>query len=518
VPKHPVDKILEEMDGWDVGYVTKYDMERLPPNALTRARNMTLINGSAKKRYGTTKFNATEIDTNLVIDSAYWTEGLLGDALVVTSGGKIINLTSGAQVNLATGLTSGQKYGFAEARKNGTNYLYIFGEGQAPRRWDGAASFSTVSGPAVNCSFPVWHKWRMWAARSTDPSVYMSDPLDPETWQARNSLNVLEPGDGLWTGLVSRRRDLAVFSEGSIYVINGQNPEPPGVDLDVERTTGRKAGSISRDGIAVDDVTGAIYFVSFDGYLYALEGMSKKPLPTQIQDQFDSLNSAALDKVAMTVFGDLLLVSVPYGAAQTTNNRIFVSHLRKPGLPWVEWTGLNIGIFCRRTLTKKLYMADSGAANGFLYLYDSSVFTDAGPGATAVDVDYDLVTVPVHRGEFYGRKRPLHFHLQADVVASGSCTVSSGPNEADIDTEFVDSPDGSISLAASGPAKGSMVDAADVDRNGLVSYPGKLGSDEATNEVRGEWFRVRVRANNAYDMNLRRLAVLEAADPAPLKE
>lgn len=512
--KQLADKILADMDGWDLGWVTTYDNERLPLSALTRARNLTLEYGSAKKRFGTSKFNATELDTDLKIDSAYWTEGMLGDLLVVTSGGKIIDLTTGAQSDIATGLTTGQKYGFMEARKSGTNYLYIFGESQAPRRWTGSGSVTTVTGPTVNCSYCVWHKFRGWAARSSDPNLYMSAAQDPESWNARHSLLVLEPNDGEWRGLVSRRRDLVAFAEGAVYLINGQNPEPPGVDLNVDKTTGQKAGAISRDGIAIDQKTDAIYFMSFDGYVYALEGMHKKPLSQQIKDEFDVMNTAALDKVAMIVHDDLLLVSIPYGSAQTTNNRIFVTHLRRPGLPWVEWTGINAGIFVRRALTKKLYMADAGAAVGTLYLYDSATYADAANADAAVD--FDLITAPIHDGRFYSRKRALRYHLQCDVVASGTFDVSSGPNEADPDASgFTDAPSQDVSTAATGPAAGDMADGEDVARNGVVSYPGNLSA--SAEEARGEWFRVRVRANTTTDFKLRRLRVLEATDPEPVR-
>lgn len=505
--KVPTDgRVISRMDGWDVGLVSTFDPERLPPTALTRARNLTIEYGSARKRNGTAKHNSVGLDTALPIQSLYWTEGVLGDFLVVTSGAKIINLTSGTQVDIYTGLTSGQKYGFVEARKDGTNYLYCYAEGQAPLRWSGAGSASLVTGPVVNCSFVVNHRKRLWAARSTDPNLYISDPLDPETWEARNSLRILEPQDGSWTGLVSRRRDLVCFSEGSVWIVDGENPEPPAVDLSVNKTTGQRAGAISRDAIAVDDKTDAIYFVSFDGYVYALEGYEKKPLSQQIKTLFDAVNTSALGKVAMIVMDDLLFVSVPYGPAQTTNNRIFVSHLRKPHLPWVEYTGINALAFAKRRLTKSLYIADS--LREYLLYYDPTLYADEGAA-----IDYDLITAPIHSGNYYSRKRVIHAHLQCDVVASGTFTVSSGPNEIDPDS-FTAAPVGAISTSETGVIAGDLRDGESVARNGVVSYPINLNAD--ADEDRGEWFRIRVRANTAYDFNLRRMIVSEAHDPPPV--
>lgn len=499
--------IIEQQDGWDEGWISVFVNERLSPKALTRARNLTIEYGTAKKRYGTSKFNAVALDTALPAQSAYWSEGLVGDKLVVTSGTKIIDLTSGTQSDIKTGLTSGQKFGFVEYRTSGTDYLYAFGESQAPLRWSGSGSMSTVSGPSVNCSFVVSHKFRLLAAKSTDPNLYFSDYGNAESWQARNSLRVLDPQDGEWTGLISRRDDVVCFGEAGVWAVTGSDPEPPGPDIGRRRITGIKAGAISRDGIAWDHKTDAIYFVSFDGLLYALEGYQVKPMSSQIKNQFRQIPFAYLSKCALCVFDDLLLCAVPYGAGATANNRIFVAHLRKPWVPWTEWTGLNVSCFALRRLANRLYMADN--ARAYVLLYDTSLFSDEGAA-----VDFDLVTAPIHRGNLFSRKRPLRAHVQCDVVSTGTFSLSSGPNETDPDS-FVAAPIGSIGTDATGVAYGDLRDAAtDTARNGVVSVPCNLNA--TADEDRGEWFRLRVRANTTKDFHLRRLVMSQQADPQPI--
>jgi len=503
---HPIARI----DGFDMGYVSRLKSERLPPNAMTRALNCTIENSDAVKRFGTSKYNAVALSTGAAPQSLYWSQGMFTDKLVVTHGATISNLTGGVETVLTGGLLVGARYGFAEALKGGTNFIYMATNGQAMRKWDGvAAATIAVPGAPTSLRYLAWHKRRLWAFGPTLYGMFLSNRDDGETWDLSNFLPFVQPADGIPTGLVSLEDYLVAFTEGGVFLIFGNNPDPPGVNLVTRKVGTRYHGAIAPYSIVLDDkgsAGGTIYYVAKDG-IYALEGQTPKYLSRLIEPDWKSVNKAAIDKCASVIDDDRLWVAVPFGTGQTTPNRVYVFHLRKPWLPVTIFTGWNVNLFVKYFLTGQILFGD--ALRAFVVKYDTTVFDDEG-----ADVDNDIITAALAFQEAFGDYAALRARIMCDVSAGGTITVSLGPNDADPDTDvdWREIPAGAITLEATGPRWGDYGGDVVVDRNGVVDYPANVVRDG--DPRRANYWRMRFRAVNKKAMVLRR-ALLYAQDDSP---
>lgn len=507
--------VLAVLDGFDAGYISRMKNERLPPNALTRALNLTVENSDAVKRYGSSKHNAIALSTALPVVSAYYTNGMIADKLIVTSGVKIINLSSGVEAVLETGLTSGQRYGFAEAIKGGVNYVYIAATGQAPRRWDGAAAATTVvAGPTENPRYLCWHKRRMWACSPLTINLWLSKRDDPETWDGTNYIPVLAPSDGIWTGLIDKEDYLIAFAEGAIFFVYGNDPEPPGTNIVTRKIGQRFHGCVAPYSIVEDEKTGAVYYVAKDG-VYALEGQTPKYLSRMIEPDWKLVTAGSMGLCASVIDDDRLWVAVPHNGA-TANNRVYCFHLRKPGIPVTIFSGWAPAVFTKNFLTRQIYWGDD--ARAYVLKYDTTLFSDEGAA-----VDFDLISAGLTFGDPFGNYTAMRGRLQADVVTSGTCVISTGPDESNPDavpSEFMEAPSATtavpLALGATGPVYGDAGGDDTTPRFGIVDYPINLVADGGV--ARGSVARVRVRANNTLAMTLRRISVYAQDDDLGISE
>jgi len=129
--------------------------------------------------------------------------------------------------------------------------------------------------------------------------------------------------------------------------------------------------------------------------LLTVQTTGSKVLTDKLQDQMMSVQRGFLGNISGYVYQERAYLTVTYGTAQTTNNRIYVidasiSNLsREQEYTWVPWTGLNATQFTQ--LDGNLYYADSvntsfvykmidGTYNDDSAAIDSTVLTKEFPG------------------------------------------------------------------------------------------------------------------------------------------
>lgn len=493
------------------GMITRVSPEQLSPSACSVARNVILDRYSAQKRFGFSKVNASELAAAAAVRSLYICngQGSITNKIMAMSAGKIYSMTTGGvATERATGLNTSQQWDFAEGTLVGTQRVIMVASGNAPYQWDGAAATaSTFVGPATHGDYVAYHYNKLWIADADLRTIYASARDDFNTWDPLDFLIVGKDSDGPITRLVPMGRYLVIFMQKAVYLLYGNRIRyPRNVSIEqVELQDGCPAPW------TVTNIKGQIFFVGNEGF-YVLIGKQAKKISFSIEDEYSSISRTNIVTAAAGRVGNLWVVSVPHGSAQVANNRTYCIHWNLPpnsfgDYPITYFDGLVSGAWTYSTGLRKMYL--SSQTSGYVYLYDSTLYSDDGAA-----IPFELVTRGLTFGDQYAEKSLLKIQPQFDVVTSGSVVISAGANET-ATASFVEAPAATTALPLGLGATGSFMGEYGGDlsyaRNGIAHYP--MAPVAGGDPLVGTWFRARFYDSSTRSLTLRR-CYYEAASKA----
>jgi hypothetical protein len=227
-----------------IGLRTDGPLTSMPPNALTKANNVSLFAGRIEKARGSTKYNSSALaSTNIVAMWDWWPTPSLQRLIIATSDGKIWRDTgdgtfmSGSAIrNFATTITTDTQFcegGQEDATNN--KKLFIFTSAvQVHRISADGTSTSAITTPNADWSagsypsFGVLYQRRLCVLGSSANrhTVYFSLASDHEDFNTTPLTFEIFPGEG--DGLISAtvyKGLLMLFKRPyGVYLLDGRDP------------------------------------------------------------------------------------------------------------------------------------------------------------------------------------------------------------------------------------------------------------------------------------------------------
>ena len=252
--------------------------------------------------------------------------------------------------------------------------------------------------PYFTCMCP--HLGYMFGASksSTYPMfLYYSLINEPEIFQSEDYIRI-DDGDGaLITGLITLSGGLIISKDdgqgnGSLYVLSTPDATPTNwrvIKLDTSSGS-QSAKALTKFGSSISYMN---RFGIFDLSETETGLIKADPLSYNIEADIFTLSTDYLYKVVAIAWKNKLWISVPYGATQTTNNRIYQfdyvrgrnSTDREIG-GWSRFTNHSIADF---TIHNGDLYGGSSASDGFIYKLDTGYVDNV------TEIDSYFKTIPV---------------------------------------------------------------------------------------------------------------------------
>lgn len=324
---------------------------------------------------------------------------------------------------LLTGLSVASLYSFCQL----ADTLVICNGIDTPKKYDGETISDITAAPKAQLC--VTYKNRVWMARTSEnrSRLYFSDPVDVDTWQAVNFMDV-NPADGdEIIALIPLPTTLLIIKQHNVYFLQGTTP------LNFSFTNAGMGGTISPYG-AIYTPYGA-FTVDREG-LWATDFRTESRISLPIQKKtWNGLNQHYLNKAALFYYEDRLFVAVPSGDSNV-NNMVLVCDLTHKTKPWSVWTGWNPSCFVAYWESGKWDYLFGSSKSGNVYAI-SGADNDAGNPFTAT---VETRHIPLIADESSSRIKWI------DISAGG------GKTDTEIDLSFVSDGNANSSKAFIVPA------------------------------------------------------------------
>lgn len=339
--------------GWasDFGTLAEVGLEgglvRLP--FLLRAENVFYDhNGGVRKVGGTSKYNATAIESGEEIRGAFeyvkvGTAGSPTRKRVVHAGTKILkDDNDGTFASIFTGLEDNKIPNYCVFE----DVLIISSDStvDVPKKWD-QSSAGDLGGSPPNFAFAVSHVNKVWAAgNAAVPSrLYYSETLDAETWSGGGAGSIdIAPDDGdVITAIYPFRGRLIVFKGphfGSVHVISGTTPATFSRDLLIPGV-----GAVCQN--LIFPFGNDLGFVSPDGVVRSLQATDKygdfeqvtlsRPIQTWLNENVTASGLKRCWAATDHAMG-YVLFTIPTQSSATPNSVIMMDY-RFPVPRWSNW-------------------------------------------------------------------------------------------------------------------------------------------------------------------------------------
>ena len=428
--QEPTPEMVWEGRSLAAGYYALGAASLIPPPKFQRLLNVRVDRGSIDKRGGYTSFQAGGAMTGgVAVNSVYSTYSTSARKVVAAANTRLFGIdTAGVVAVLSTSSPSGARYDFCEFDAAGTISVIGYtntGAGFA-FKWDSAAaSVTALGGPGVACGVVMSHSRRIWTA--TGRTIYVTEPDTNDTYTAGFSLTIKDnPEYGNITKMVSFARNFAlIMCERGMYTMLGSDPGSISGVPDIVIKALAPIGCPSTWGTV--KVRDELYFFGVDEGQYGIfmtDSTDVVKLTRDLEDDFDTVNTAVLTTVCAAKLGSDVLFSIPLGAA-TDGSTIYLIHRETPRRPIVTW---QFAVMPRsmtwNRLTGVLYFGSQAAAN--VYYHTPTTYND---DTTAIDMD--VITGPFSMPGALGHRRIdlEEIEAHAKVVASGSVAVSLGRDD-----------------------------------------------------------------------------------------
>lgn len=220
----------------EFGLLTDISPDKVPPNALIQAKNISFFNGNVQKAPGDLRWNATPVSAGIIAAHYYQPTIEQPRFVIATSDGNIYkgrDHTFGTPLtNVSISLTPNCVFADGGAEQLGNPKKLFFFTAGATQPYvltgDGTA-FTTISGPAADWTstgtypkFGVVHRGQLWAFAGQ--MSYASNSQDHEDFSnvTTTLTEPVYPGEGgeIRAGYVFKGRLLAFKDGGFVYMLN----------------------------------------------------------------------------------------------------------------------------------------------------------------------------------------------------------------------------------------------------------------------------------------------------------
>lgn len=493
----PAPEAVWEARALAAGYHALGAPSLIPFPKFQRLLNCRIDRGSIEKRGGYAAFQTGgEMTGSGAVNSLYSTYSTSARKIVAAANTRLFGIdTAGAVTVIKTGAPSAARYDFCEFDAAGTISVIGFTASGFAFKWDSAAaSVTSLVGPGVSCGVVMSHSRRIWAA--TGRTIYVTEADTNDTYTAGFSLTIKDnPEFGNITKMVSFALNFAlILCERGIYTMRGSDPGSQSGTPDITIKALAAVGCPSTWGTV--KVRDELYFFGVDEGQYGIfmtDSSDVVKLTRDIEDDFDTVNTAALTTVCAAKLGSDVLFAVPLGAATETST-IFLIHRETPRRPIVTWQFANMPrSMTWNRLTGVLYFGNQSTAN--VYYHTPTTYNDA---ASAIDMDVITGPFGVHGVMGFRHLDLEEIEAYAKVVASGSVAVSFGRDD-DAVGSFTVLNGSPWSTASSGSFMGDE-GGASFAWNGVTRYLFHADTDR-----HGQSFRFRFRENSTNNTNLYRM-------------
>ena len=243
------------------------------------------------------------------------------------------------------------------------------------------------AGEPPNYSVIIHHQGRLFCNDTANPNLVWYSDIDvngsnPYVFLATNFFPIGDNSGDLVRGFAIHDNGLLIFTNNGAYI-----RYMPSADDTTWTTVKLKSSYGSRSPFAFFSYNNKVMFPALQNQKLsgfgAISGSAIDPEATlltvssagsdlksdRIEPDVFNIAETTLGRISSTVYKNNAYISVSYGSAQTTNNRIYVFDFSIENLSknqeasWVPWTGLNAEQFT--VYGGKLYFQDS-TATGFV--------------------------------------------------------------------------------------------------------------------------------------------------------
>lgn len=386
----------------DMGLLTDISPDKVPPNALIRANNVTFTNGNVQKAPGAIRWNATPLSAGIVA-AHFWQPNLITDRFIaVTSVGDIYkgrDRQFGIAINATISSTLTPNCAFAEggAETAGRGKKLFLFTGGATNPYvlsgDGTA-FTTIASPNVDWTgtnfpkFGVIHRNRLWAFAGQ--ISYASDSGDHENFQTAHLTEPVYSGEGgeLRAGFVFKGRLFAYKDGGFVYLLD---------DTDTDETNWHWQKIASNFGLAapnaiaevLDDMLAGNTTGTINSYAASQKLGSVEASDIVQELQFESFLRGNTSKVGLTeqhllYYAEKKILFATYRSAYYTYNDMLLMfdfanpHRVRPAF-WIKGSPQCLAFYKdANQIQRPMY----GDKDGYLNLLDQEDRTEGGTAYT----------------------------------------------------------------------------------------------------------------------------------------
>lgn len=278
----------------------------------------------------------------------------------------------------------------------------------------------------------VYHQGRLFMNDLSNPNyIWYSELNQPYTVASTNFLRIGDKSGELVRGIGVFDNSIAVFCDNSVWIIYMQDTTPSNwVIVKAKSSFGSKSPH------ALPTYENKILFPAIQNTKFAgfadLSGDTVLPNKTtldvltagselatdRIETDMFLVQEGYLAKISSIVFKNKIYIALTYGAANTTNNRIYVmdfsiSNLSKNQMAsWVPWTGLNAAQFT--VYDGKLYYGTS-TTTGFVYRLEAGTYNDDSAAINSYYWTKEFGGIPEETGFF---KDFRHVNMLVDLAGA----------------------------------------------------------------------------------------------------
>jgi hypothetical protein len=260
--------------------------------------------------------------------------------------------------DVATGLATGLRYGYAEAN----NKSYFANGTDGLKSWDGT-TLATVAGAPTGIWYLVWHKNRVYAATGKSSRLYFTDLGDPTSWPVLNFIDFdIDDGDKV-TGIRSLPDGaLLITKEHSRHILRGSGP---GNYTTLSFRDG--VGCVSHWAMASVPEANRLAFLDREG-VYLTDGAHVQLISDHITPDLRAWPQGKLALACLEYYNYHLHLSVPNGPTDIRNTYLWLWDERSKG--WWPWNIPASHLLNYFDGTTEMLLASSGTTGALYQLWN----------------------------------------------------------------------------------------------------------------------------------------------------
>ena len=422
------------------GLVTNRPITELTNNEFSDLDNVVVFTKGRgfRSRYGDTEFNSTAMDSGGSIHGlGYYKKADLNDYLLAVVGAKLFRSNTAlvgtmTDITGAITITTGQDkiWDIFTFNDNAIGFGGDVTSPNAPWTWTGAGNAAALAGtpPSAYGAFQANNRVFAFRTNANPSRIQWSILGNAADWTGTGS-----GSSDVWTSDNDKMTAAAIMNTNTVLLFKQNSVHQMQIGNLVSNAFPifplfSDAGCVGKHACVVAD--GLCYFITPQGNMKITDGAkiydeAEVPQLSQIDDLWANVNPSRLEFIqGIRRTGtdyDYILWGVSYGAAQTTNNVVFIWDLINKC--WLRnTTGYDANVFAK-TQIGDLY---GGHYNGKIYKKDSSTVTYTDASESSAVVDAYVTSGWINNDRFEIIKQPRKMNVSFGTSATGDMRISYG--------------------------------------------------------------------------------------------